>query len=517
MTQDMVEDTDRQAGPGTDRRRAHDVDVDVDVLIIGAGLSGISMAGHMGMLAPDRSYRILDRRDRLGGTWDLFRYPGVRSDSDMHTLGFAFAPWKHDDAIADGPAILEYLEQVVQERGIDRHMRFGQEVLRADWNGRDAAWTIVSRDTRTGEEIETRARWLYFGSGYYDYDDPHDAQIPGLDAFGGQVVHPQFWPEDLDYSDKRVVVIGSGATAITLVPSLAEKAAHVTMLQRTPTWMGKGPRRDKWDHRFRRWLPEKLAYRLTRRKNILLRDYIFNLSRRAPDRLADKLRGMARESLGDLYDPKHFEPPYNPWEQRLCLVPEGDLYKAMRAGKAAIATDRIAGFDADGVKLASGEHLPADIVVTATGLRLALAGKVAISQNGKPVNFTDRYFYRGTMFSNLPNLSFVFGYLNASWTLRADCNARYACEVLNAMARRGADIALPVLPAADEPETVEPWDYSSGYLQRARDLMPKVGKDRPWTLAHDYLADKRDFRQRPVEDGVLRFYRVRSDTAEAAE
>jgi len=487
---------------------------DTDVLIIGAGLSGISMAGHMEMLCPDRSYTILDRRDQLGGTWDLFRYPGVRSDSDMHTLGFIFEPWKHDDAIADGPAILEYLNRVVDERGIREHMRFGQEVLSADWDSNSARWTVTSR-SKDGEESTITASWLYFGSGYYDYDNPHDAQIPGIEGFGGQVIHPQFWPDDLDYKGKKVVIIGSGATAITLVPAMAEDAASVTMLQRTPTWMGKGPRQDIWDHRFRRWFPEKLAYWLTRRKNILFRAYVFDLSRRSPDKLAGKLRGMALASLGELYDSKNFEPPYNPWEQRLCLVPDGDLFKAMRAGKAHIVTDHIDGFDANGVKLKSGEHLPADIVVTATGLKLVLAGKVKVSMDGTPVDFTDHFFYRGTMFSNMPNLSFVFGYLNASWTLRADANARYACEVLNDMSKVGANVAVAQLAEEDEPETVAPWDYSSGYLQRAAHLMPKVGPDRPWSLKHDYLADIKDFRQRPVRDGVLRFYAV--DAADNAE
>lgn len=480
---------------------------DTDVLIIGAGLSGISMAGHMKRHCPDRSFIILDRRAQLGGTWDLFRYPGVRSDSDMHTLGFSFEPWKHDDAIANGPAILEYLDRVVDERGIREHMRFNEEVLSADWDSKTARWTITSRGA-DGTQSTLTARWLYFGSGYYDYDNPHDADIPGLDAFKGEVVHPQFWPQDLDYAGKNVVIIGSGATAVTLVPAMAEDAKSVTMLQRTPTWMGEMPRQDAWDKRFRRWLPEKFAYWLTRRKNILLRAYIYRMARRDPERVAERLRNMQTESLGALRDPKHFEPPYNPWEQRLCLVPDGDLYTAMKSGKAQIVTDHIEGFDADGVRLHSGDRLPADIVVTATGLRLALAGKVAISKDGEPVDFTHHYFYRGTMFSNMPNLSFVFGYLNASWTLRADCNAQYACDVLNDMAKAGANVAVPELAPEDEPETVEPWDYSSGYLQRARHLMPKIGPDRPWTLRHDYLEDVRDFRQRPVRDGVLRFYRV---------
>ncbi|KLE34647.1 flavin-containing monooxygenase [Aurantiacibacter luteus] len=486
-----------------------------DVIIIGAGISGISMAAHMGMLSPGLDYLILDRREQIGGTWDLFRYPGIRSDSDMHTLGFAFEPWRHEDSIADAPAILEYLNRIADERGIRERMRFGQEVLRADWDSAGARWTVTAR-AADGSETAYTSRWLYFASGYYDYDNPHDAAIPGIESFGGEVVHPQFWPQDLDYAGKDVVVIGSGATAVTLVPAMAESANSVTMLQRTPTWMGAMPRQDAVGKVLQRWLPDEFAYRLTRWKNIFLRDYIFRLSRRNPGKIADRLRTMTREALGDNYDPVHFEPPYNPWEQRLCLVPDGDLFEAINAGKASIVTDRIAGFDEGGVLLQSGERLPADIVITATGLRLALAGKVAVSLDGEPLEWTQHYFYRGTMFSNVPNLSFVFGYLNASWTLRADCNARYACEVLNHMDTIGADIAVPELAEADEPGAVDPWDYTSGYLERARSLMPKVGPERPWTLAHDYLADRRDFRQRPVADGVLRFSRA-ARQAEAAE
>ncbi|MEO5705757.1 MAG: NAD(P)/FAD-dependent oxidoreductase [Alteraurantiacibacter sp.] len=470
-----------------------------DTIIIGAGLSGLSMAAHMGMICPGREYLILERRTQIGGTWDLFRYPGVRSDSDMHTLGFVFEPWRHRDAIADGPAILDYLNRVADERGIRQRVRFGQEVVSADWDGALARWTVT---TRSGDAFT--CNWLYFASGYYDYDNPHDAALPSLDAFGGQVVHPQFWPDDLDYTGKRVVVIGSGATAVTLVPAMAEAAAHVTMLQRTPTWMAAGPRQDKWGKRFERWLPEKWAYWLTRRKNIALRSYFFALSRRNPGKLADMLRGMLRDHLGDKYT-ADFEPPYNPWQQRLCLVPEGDLFAAVTAGNADLVTDTVAGFDADGVKLSSGGYLPADIVITATGLKLVLAGKVAISVDGQPVDFTQHFFYRGTMFSNVPNLSVVFGYLNASWTLRADCNARYAAEVQAHMDRIGARIALPRLSPQDEPEAVNPWDYTSGYLDRARAMMPKTAATRPWALLHDYLADKRDFRTRPVADGVLLF------------
>lgn len=477
---------------------------DHDLLIIGAGISGISIAAHIGLICPERTYAILERRAQIGGTWDLFRYPGVRSDSDMHTLGFVFEPWVHEDAIADGPAILEYLNETANQRGITDHIRFNTEVLSADWDPAAAQWSITARGA-DGTISVTTARWVYFASGYYDHDNPHDAALPQLDQFGGQVIHPQFWPAELDYTDKRIVVIGSGATAVTIVPAVAEQAASVTMLQRTPTWMASGPRRDQWNQRFRRWLPEKWAYWLTRQKNIALRSYFFRLSRRHPRRLAETLRKFLRRDLGPAYSPQHFEPPYDPWRQRLCLVPDGDLFAALRSGKAKIVTDTIAGFDKGGVQLSSGQHLPADIIITATGLKLVLAGKVAITMAGQPVDLTQHYFYRGAMFSNIPNLAVVFGYLNASWTLRADNVAAYIANILKQMAERDCHIAVPLLASGDEPEEVEPFDYSSGYLQRARAMMPKSGAQLPWRLNHDYLADRRDFRNRPVSDGVLLF------------
>ncbi len=477
---------------------------DHDVIIIGAGISGIAMAALMGRICPEQTYAIFERRAAIGGTWDLFRYPGVRSDSDMHTLGFVFEPWLHEDAIADGPAILEYLQRTADERGITGHIRFNTEVLSANWEPEAAQWSVTARGP-DGKESVTTARWVHFASGYYDYDDPHDAALPQLEAFGGQVVHPQFWPEDLDYAGKRVVVIGSGATAVTIVPAMAQHTASMTMLQRTPTWMASGPRQDRWNRLFRRWLPEKAAYWLTRQKNIRLRSFFFALSRRNPQRLARMLRRLLRRDLGRAYSEEHFEPPYDPWRQRLCLVPDGDLFTALREGAASVVTDTVAGFDEGGVKLSSGAYLPADIVITATGLRLVMVGKVRISLAGEPVDLRQHYFYRGTMFSNLPNLSVVFGYLNASWTLRADNVSAYIANVLKQMAERGCQIAMPCLAPGNEPEEVEPFDYSSGYLQRARPMMPKSGAQLPWRLNHNYLQDKADFRGRPVSDGVLRF------------
>jgi monooxygenase len=490
---------------------------DIDVLIVGAGISGISMAAHMKMLCLGRSFAVVDRRDDLGGTWDLFRYPGIRSDSDMHTFGFRFEPWIHEQSIADGPNIIEYLNRVVDERGIRPHLRFGEKVLSADWRSDEARWH-VELEGKNGARRRTTAGFLYLGSGYYDYDDPHNPEFKGREAFKGQIVHPQFWPEKLDYAGKRVVIIGSGATAVTILPAMADKTAHITMLQRTPTWMGARPQKDKIANWLRKVLPEKLAYRITRFKNIRLHNFFFKRARSRPDKVGAFLLGAAEKALGPAWRKEDFTPPYNPWEQRLCLVPDGDLFKAVRAGKASVVTDRIERFDETGIRLESGRHLDADIVITATGLRLAIAGKIALSLDGVPIDWTRRWFYRGCMFSNVPNFAVVFGYLNASWTLRADNTAHYVCEVLNEMERLGAEVVLPRLD--DEQGLVEenPLDlFSSGYLARGRDLMPKSAAKLPWRLNQDYLEDCRDFRERPVDDGVLAFEKAEGALAQAAE
>ncbi|MGZ3196922.1 MAG: flavin-containing monooxygenase [Croceibacterium sp.] len=477
-------------------------ETDIDVAIVGAGISGISMAAHMQTICPGTSFALFERREAIGGTWDLFRYPGVRSDSDMQTLGFRFEPWIHEKAIADGEAILDYLNRIVRERGIDKNIRFGTKVISVDWHSDEAMWHLMIEDAQGWHEVT--ARFLYLASGYYDYDNPHDAQLPGLAKFGGKVVHPQFWPQDLDYAGKRVVVIGSGATAVTIVPAMTDKAEHVTMLQRTPTWMAAGPSRDVMANRLRKWLPEWLAYWITRQKNIRLRQYFFKKARSEPDKVAQYLTGKLREELGERYT-ADYQPPYNPWDQRLCLVPDSDFFEAVKAGKASIVTGQIASFEKDGVRLQSGELVAADIVVTATGLRLSLGGKIAVSLDGKPVDWTERWFYRGCMFSNVPNLASVFGYLNASWTLRADNTSDYVCRVLNRMREKRADVVMPFLPDDHELQVVEPFPFSSGYLQRAKDMVPKSAATLPWRLNQDYLEDCRDFRKRPVDDGVLRF------------
>ena len=491
---------------------------DYDVLIVGAGISGIGMAAHMEEKAPHHSYAILERRADLGGTWDLFRYPGIRSDSDMHTLGFDFEPWKHEKTIADGPAILDYLNRIVDERGIREHIRTGHTVLAADWREAHACWHVTV-ETAEGDRKRLTANWLYLGSGYYDYDEAYD---PGFDlgAFEGRVVHPQFWPDDLDYAGKQVVVIGSGATAVTLVPSMAKGArgaAKVTMLQRTPTWMFSRPAKDALANFLRKILPEKTAYRMTRWKNITLQHLGFKRARTKPEKMKQFLHKRIEKALGPDYDRASFTPPYDPWDQRLCLIPDDDLFEAMKKGRAEIVTGHIAAFEQGGVRLKDDRHLPADIVVTATGLKLAVAGKIAISQNGEPVDLAERFYYKGCMFSNLPNLAVVFGYLNASWTLRSDINADFICRVLERMRATGATIAEPVLPADHDLVEDDIFDFSSGYIQRSKHLMPKNAVAYPWRLNQEYVTDRKRMASDSIEDGVLDLRRADGQDASSQE
>jgi monooxygenase len=486
--------------------------VDVDVLIVGAGISGIGMAVHLQQQCPDRSFAMVERRPQLGGTWDLFRYPGIRSDSDMHTLGFVFEPWTHEKSIADGPAILDYLNRIVDERGIRPRIRFGQKVISAAWDSATARWTVTT-ETDDGARGSMTANFLYLGSGYYDYDQPYDAQLPGREDFAGQIVHPQFWPENLDYAGKRVVVIGSGATAVTITPSMTDVkpenagkgAAHVTMLQRTPTWYFVRPAKDGFANNLRRFLPEKWAYSITRFKNVRLQNLAFKRARSQPEKVKSFLTEKIKAELGTAYDAATFTPPYDPWDQRLCLVPDGDMFAAMRQGKASIVTGHIERIDATGVLLKNGEHLDADIIVTATGLKMALAGKIDVSVDGTPVEWNEHFYYKACMFSNIPNYAAVFGYLNASWTLRADIVSDYVCRVLNHMRATGSDVAVPVLadPASLTEENV--FDFSSGYLQRALHMMPKNADRMPWRLNQDYLADRADMKSGAIDDGVLTF------------
>ena len=485
------------------------IDELLDMIIVGAGISGIGMAVHLTKDCPGKSFAILDRRDQIGGTWDLFRYPGIRSDSDMHTLGFAFAPWKHEKSIADGPSILEYLNDIADEHGLRSKLRFGQKVVSADWDSKSSRWTVVT-ETSDGAQHRVQGRFLFLGSGYYDYDQPYDAGFAGREAFKGTIVHPQFWPDDLDYTGKKVVVIGSGATAVTIVPAMATGgAAHVTMLQRTPTWMASRPAKDAIANGLRKVLPEKLAYTLTRAKNIFLQDLMFKRARSAPDKVKEFLHGQVSKHLGPDYNKADFTPPYNPWEQRLCLIPDADFFEAMKAGKASIVTDQIDSFDATGITLQSGEHLDADIIVTATGLSMTFAGKIAVSVDGAPVDFGKHFFYRNCMFSNVPNMAGVFGYLNASWTLRVDIVAEYLTRLLRQMDVYGAVAVTPALPAGSEPAEDDIFDFSSGYIARGKHLMPRNAPALPWRLNQEYRKDRQDMRQAPIDDGVLQFQRMR--------
>lgn len=485
------------------------IDECLDMIIVGAGISGIGMAVHLKRECPGKSFAILDRRERLGGTWDLFRYPGIRSDSDMHTLGFSFAPWTHERSIADGPSILQYLDEISDEYDLRSHMRMGQKVLSTAWDSSTARWCVTT-ETADGSHQRSYARFVFLGSGYYDYDEAYDAGFAGRDSFKGTIIHPQFWPSDFDYTGKKIVVIGSGATAVTLVPALAHSGAgHVTQLQRTPTWMVSRPAKDAVNNTLRKFLPEKLAYRLTRAKNIFLQDLTYKRARTQPEKVKDFLTGQLKQHLGSNYSEADFTPPYDPWDQRLCLVPDADFFAAMNEGKAAVVTDQIERFDETGIVLKSGKHLDADVIVTATGLKMTFAGKIAVSVDGEPVDFSKRYFYRNCMFSNVPNMAGVFGYLNASWTLRVDIVGEYITRLLRQMDKYGAVAATPAMPAGSEPAEDDIFDFSAGYIQRGKDSMPRNAETLPWRLNQDYRRDRQDMRHALIDDGVLHFTRAR--------
>ncbi len=475
----------------------------VDVLIVGAGISGIDAAYHLQRSCPGKSWLVLEARGAIGGTWDLFRYPGVRSDSDMYTLGFPFRPWASDRSIVDGPSIRAYVEETAREFGIDRRIRFRHKVTRASWSSADALWT-VEVEAEGGPRLFT-CRFLFLCSGYYDYGQGHRPQWAGEEAYGGRIVHPQFWPEDLDVAGRRIVVIGSGATAVTLVPALAEAGAEVTMLQRSPTYIVARPSRDGIARRLQRWLPRRLADRATRWKNVLLGIFFFSRARKRPDKVRHLLLKLAAERLPPAYDvERHFAPSYNPWDQRLCLVPDGDLFEAIKAGRVAIVTDRIDRFTPEGLRLASGRELAADIVVTATGLVVKLLGGIDLGVDGAPVNIADRISYKGMMLSDVPNLAVVFGYTNASWTLKCDLSSRYVCRLLNHMDARGHRICVPRLPPG--PIERRPMlDFSSGYVRRAQPFLPTQGANAPWRVHQNYLRDLVAMRFRPLDDEVMEF------------
>jgi cation diffusion facilitator CzcD-associated flavoprotein CzcO len=480
----------------------------VDVVVVGAGLSGIGAGYHLQTMSPDRSYVILEGRESLGGTWDLFKYPGVRSDSDMHTLGFSFKPWTEAKSIADGPSILKYLKQTVSQFGIDKHIRYGQLVSKAQWSTDDAQWTVTSTNKATGATDTYTCSFLFMCSGYYSYKKGHTPEFTGRERFKGTIVHPQEWPTDLDYVGKRVVVIGSGATAVTIVPSMADKAAHVTMLQRSPTYMVSRPDHDVLANRMRKVLPPKMAYNLTRFKNTWRQQLVYNKTRTDPNKVKQLLLGGIQLELGAEYDiAKHFTPNYNPWDQRLCLVPNGDFFKSMREGKASVVTNHIASFTETGIQLASGEHLDADIIVTATGLELVTLGEMDFFVDGNQVDFAKTWTYKGFAYSDIPNLASTFGYINASWTLRSDLTAEYVCRLLNHMRKKGVVQCTPRLREQDHNMKERPWidGFSSGYMQRMMHRMPRQGDHEPWINPQNYRRDKKMFKHSPIDDGVMQF------------
>lgn len=483
-----------------------------DVLIVGAGLSGIGAACHLTRSCPDKRFAIFEGRNAMGGTWDLFRYPGVRSDSDMYTLGYSFRPWRDARAIADGDAIREYISETAAEFGVDRLVRYHHRVRRAEWSSDDARWTVqveVGPDKRV---VAVTCGFLYLCTGYYDYESGYTPEWAGVERFRGPIVHPQKWPERLDYTGKHVVVIGSGATAITLVPAMAEQAAHVTMLQRSPTYVVSRPAEDRVANWLRRLLPARTAYALARWKNVLLQMGFYWLSRSRPGFMKRLIAKGVRAQLGPAYDLRHFTPSYDPWDQRLCLVPDADLFRAMRRGKASVVTDHIETFTETGLKLRSGEHLDADMIVTATGLVLKLMSGLALVVDGRPVALSETLAYKGMMYSDVPNLASAFGYTNASWTLKCDLTAEYVVRLLKHMDENGYAQCTP--RRRDASVTEEPiLDFSSGYVRRALRTLPRQGSKPPWRLHQNYIRDVAMFRFGNVEDGVMEFRRAPDSAA----
>ena len=488
----------------------------VDVLVVGAGLSGIGAACHLRMECPGKSFVILEAREAMGGTWDLFRYPGIRSDSDMYTLGYSFSPWRDAKAIADGPAILSYIRETAAEYGVDKTIRYGHKVKRASWSTDEALWTVEAETGPEKRVVRLTCNFLYLCTGYYDYEGGYTPEWPGVERFRGQIVHPQKWPEDLDYSGKRVVVIGSGATAVTLVPAMAERAAHVTMLQRSPTSVVSRPAEDKIANWLRRRLPARAAYALTRWKNVLLSMFFYNLARRRPELFKRMVAKGVRRQLGEEYATRHFTPRYNPWDQRLCLVPDSDLFRSIREGRVSVTTEHIETFTETGLRLKSGEGLDADIIVTATGLVLKLISGLRLVVDGAPVDLPKTLVYKGMMFSEVPNLAFAIGYTNASWTLKCDLTAEYVCRLLNHMDSRGYSVCTPRVndpDLGDEPVI----DFTSGYVRRALHTLPRQGSKTPWRLHQNYVRDLSMMRYGRVDDGTMEFRKATTARRARAE
>ena len=476
----------------------------VDVLVIGAGISGVCAAHYLAHDLPEHSFLVVEARDRIGGTWDLFRYPGIRSDSDMYTFGFSFRPWS-GPGVADGPAIRAYVEQTVKDEGLDAHIRFGVRVERVVWSSEAARWTVEARHLASGEARTFTCRFLIAGTGYYRYDQGYTPDFPGMEQFGGAIVHPQQWPEGLEVAGKRVAVIGSGATAITLVPALAEQGAHVTMIQRSPTYVIGRPQHDPNAEWLRRWLPERAAYRAIRWRNVVFGLLWYQYCRRFPDRTRKMIRDGTEAFLGGVIDVgEHFDPPYDPWDQRMCLAPDGDFFEALKARKATIVTSQVTSFTEGGVAVASGQEVPADIVVTATGLVLQFLGGADMVVDGEVVDLSKTRMYRGTMLSDVPNAAFLMGYTNASWTLKAELSMQYLTRLL---AHLETKRYRSVVPRKTDPGVAElpALDLDAGYIRRALDDLPSQGSKLPWRVYQNYLLDNWLYRATAIEDGVLAF------------
>lgn len=481
------------------------LDGHLDVIIVGAGISGIGAACHLQKKSPDRTFTILEARENIGGTWDLFRYPGIRSDSDMYTLGYSFKPWKEGDAIADGDSILKYLNETVEEYDLESKIQFGRKVVEASWSSKTSSWTLKVYCCETRELETLTCNYLFMCSGYYNYENGYLPDFKGYDDYTGVIAHPQHWPTDLDYAGKDVIVIGSGATAVTVVPAMAETAAHVTMLQRSPSYVASRPQQDVIANGLRKILPNWLAYKITRTKNVLLNIFFFNLARKRPARVKAKLIELVKEELGADYDvAKHFTPSYNPWDQRLCAVPDADLFHSIRNKKTSVVTDHIDHFTPKGIMLQSGKELVADIIVPATGLVLQSLGGMQLVVDGAPVNVGDTTNYKGMTLSNVPNFAWTVGYTNSSWTLKADLTASYVCRLLNHMQKHGYTMCVPKLEG-EAPGSAPLLDFSSGYIQRSIKDLPKQGGQQPWKNHQNYIADLLHLKFERLEDGVMQF------------
>ena len=476
----------------------------IDVLIIGAGLSGIGGACHLRRNCPDRSFMILESREASGGTWDLFRYPGIRSDSDMYTFGYGFKPWSDKSSIADGHKILSYIREAAAEYDVEQHIRYQHKVVSASWSSTQSRWLVTAERGDTGEQVTISCQFIFSCSGYYDYDQGYTPEFAGIDKFKGQVIHAQHWPEQLDYQGKRVVVIGSGATAVTLVPAMSQDTASLVMLQRTPTYIASVPKEQPLAETLRKWLPDSWVFRLIRWKQVLFQIYLYQLSRRNPQGLRKYLLGLVRKEMGPDYDvDTHFTPDYNPWDQRLCGVPDGDLFAAIREKRAEVVTDHIDQFNKEGIHLKSGKQLDADIVVLATGLNLKFAGGVQYSVDGKVLDFAEHFIFRGMMFSGLPNMAFTVGYTNSSWTLKADLTGQYVSRLLNKMARHSYTTVTPRLTG--EVEEMPLLDFDAGYVLRSRESFPKQGNRLPWKNYQNYIRDFIGLRLGRQNDDELEF------------